>query len=145
VLPEVLNVGDMPILNSFIIFNFFTNKIKNLKYSIGIELLYGIFGSFFLVISYYLVFCAVEFNGTISEIGIVIPFIILSFLIPVGMAGIGGYQFIAIFIFSFIMDNSSIIASGSLIFSMLLLIINGFLGIYFINQNVAIITKLFKK
>ena len=71
------------------------------------------------------------------------PFLILSFILPIGIAGIGGYQIITIYLFSFFIENKNLLVSVSIIFASILLVVNFILGLYFILKNFNIIKNFF--
>lgn len=144
----------------FIIFIFFTSiflliipkiinffKIKNFvfNYNLGLEIFISILSSIFFILSYFFIFLIFTDQIYFHTFVIVMPFIILSFLIPLGYAGFGGYQLIAIFVFSFFEANNQIISSASLIFAYITLIINCILGFYITAKNFGLIKKQFKK
>ena len=125
------------------IINYFNINGFKFKFKYGMEFFIGLLSSILFIFSYYFIFLTTDLKIDIYIISIVMPFIILSFLIPIGYAGFGGYQFVAIFVFSFFENNYEIITSVSLVFAAITLIINSFLGGIFITRNFNILKNFF--
>lgn len=125
------------------IINYFNINGFKFEFKYGLEFFISLLSSILFIFSYYFIFLTTDLTINFYIISIVMPFIVLSFLIPIGYAGFGGYQFIAIFVFSFFENNYEIITSVSLIFAAISLIINSFLGSIFITINFNILKSFF--
>lgn len=127
------------------IINFF--KIKNLNYNFayGKEILISLLSSFFFTLSFYCIFLAINQAANFYMVSTSMPLIVLSFLLPLGYMGLGGYQFAAIYIFSFFQTNQQTIAHVSITFALITFIINSTFGIYYIIKNFSLLRKIFNK
>ena len=133
------------LLNLHKILSILKKEKKKFTYRIGNEVFVSILASLTFTLSYYLIFKLNNFQGTFFDVAALMPFITISFLLPIGIAGIGGQQIAAISIFYFFEKNLQVIGNGSLMFAIILLISNSLLGIIFVIQDYNSIFKLFKK
>lgn len=125
------------------ILNMIKLKKFNYNFKYSKEIVLGITSSFFFCTSYYLVFLTTEVEISLGQVILVMPLLILSYIIPMGILGFGGYQIVSIYLFSFIVSNKELIASVSVIFSLITVITNIFLGLIFIVNNFNVIKKFF--
>jgi uncharacterized membrane protein YbhN (UPF0104 family) len=120
-------------------------EFKNFNYDFkyGKEIIISLVSSFLFCISYFLIVLLANLEISLYQVILIMPFLILSFILPIGIAGIGGYQIIAIYLFSFFIENKNLLVSVSIIFASILLVVNFILGLYFILKNFNIIKNFF--
>ena len=128
-IPKILNVIE------------FKNFNYDFKY--GKEIIISLVSSFLFCISYFLIVLSADLEISFYQVILIMPFLILSFILPIGIAGIGGYQIITIYLFSFFIENKNLLVSVSIIFASILLVVNFILGLYFILKNFNIIKNFF--
>jgi uncharacterized membrane protein YbhN (UPF0104 family) len=134
------------LINAVKLINFINLKRFNYNYEYkhGKEIIISLFSSLFVCFSYYFIFLATGLKINFYIVAIVMPLIIFSFIIPIGLGGFGGYQLIAVFIFSFFDNSPQIITTASLIFASISFLTNGVLGLIYVTKYFDILLGFFK-
>jgi uncharacterized membrane protein YbhN (UPF0104 family) len=91
--------------------------------------------SLLLVGAFYTCSMAVGFNMSYVQIAAVFPFLAIAQLLPIGFAGIGGHQLVAVALFQAFSLEASGVATVSLVQGLVSLILNTVVGVFFFQTS----------
>lgn len=122
-------------------------KIFNINYKsqnyflISTEMIISLLISGLIVISYFLISKTTNANLNFIDIAIMMPFIAIIGILPIGLGNLGGLQIGTLLIFQFVSENNSEIVSMSVIFALITILINSSFGLIFLKSTLNIFKK----
>lgn len=79
------------------------------------------------------------------QIVCVFPVVSLASVLPLGFAGIGGYQLVMASLFGLFAVSPAVVASAGLLQSALLLLVNSLLGLVFLRSSAALVRETMRR